>query len=191
MITAILLAAGKSSRIKNKNKLLIKYKGKPLINHILKALLKSKIDKIIIVLGYDYKNVKKKTLKSKKIKFVINKKYRQGVSSSIKLGLKNLLKKNKGFIIALSDMPNIKPKIINQIIKKINLSKQEIFIPTYKNKLGNPRGFKINLIKSFMDIKGDTGFNEKIKFSKKNVYKIKCLSKSILEDFDNINDFNS
>jgi len=54
MISAILLAAGQSKRMERENKLIKKYKGKPLINHILKSLIKSKVNKIIIVLGYLY-----------------------------------------------------------------------------------------------------------------------------------------
>ena len=59
MIKAILLAAGQSKRLKSENKLIKKFKNKALINHSLQALVKSKIDKIIIVLGYQNKEVRK------------------------------------------------------------------------------------------------------------------------------------
>ena len=49
MIKAILLAAGQSKRLKSENKLIKKFKNKALINHSLQALLKSKVEKIIIV----------------------------------------------------------------------------------------------------------------------------------------------
>ena len=52
MISAILLAAGQSKRVPEANKLLIKYKNKLLINHILGELIKSKVNKIFVVLGY-------------------------------------------------------------------------------------------------------------------------------------------
>ena len=92
MISAILLAAGQSKRIKKENKLLKKYKGKILINHILQSLIKSKVQKIIIVLGNEHNKIKKIALKSKKICFVINKNYRKGISSSIKFGIKKIKK---------------------------------------------------------------------------------------------------
>ena len=72
MISAILLAAGQSKRMQGENKLLKKYKNRPLINHILKSLIKSKVNKIIIVLGYESRKIKKIVLKSKKITFVVN-----------------------------------------------------------------------------------------------------------------------
>ena len=46
MISSILLAAGQSKRMQGENKLLKKYKKKYLINHILKSLIKSKVNKI-------------------------------------------------------------------------------------------------------------------------------------------------
>ena len=74
MISAILLAAGKSERMKDKNKLLRKYKKKYLINHILTTLTKSNLKKIFVVLGFQKFQVRKKIIKNKKIKCIYNKK---------------------------------------------------------------------------------------------------------------------
>ena len=56
MIKAIFLAAGQSKRLKSENKLTKLYKKTPLINHSLKALQKSKVNKVIIVLGHQKKS---------------------------------------------------------------------------------------------------------------------------------------
>ena len=63
MISAILLAAGQSKRTGGENKLIKKYKGRALINHILKSLIKSKVNKIIIVLGHESREIKKNNFK--------------------------------------------------------------------------------------------------------------------------------
>ena len=57
MIKAIFLAAGQSKRLKSENKLTKLYKKTPLINHSLKALQKSKVNKVIIVLMVDKKTL--------------------------------------------------------------------------------------------------------------------------------------
>ena len=59
MIKAILLAAGQSKRLKSENKLIKLYRKEHLINHSLKSLLKSKVNKVIIVLGYQRNKIKK------------------------------------------------------------------------------------------------------------------------------------
>ena len=148
MITAILLAAGQSKRLVNQNKLIKKYKKKPLINHVVQSIIKSKIEKLIIVLGFEYLKVKKKVNKNKKIHFVINHNYKKGISSSIKCGLKKISNKNDGFIIVQADMPKISKNIFNKLHTEIKTNKKEIFVPIKNNKIGNPIGFKLSMIKS-------------------------------------------
>ena len=191
MITAILLAAGQSKRLKNENKLIKLFKKKLLINYILSSLIKSKVNKIIIVLGFEQLKVKKKLLKSKKIKFVINKNYKKGISSSIKTGLRSLSKRNKGFLIVQADMPNITKTTINKIILLINKSRKEIFLPRFKNRAGNPIGFKKSMIKNINKIKGDRGAKNIIKKNSKKIKFVNIYSKSILTNLNTKKDFSS
>ncbi len=186
MISAILLAAGQSKRMGGENKLIKKFRGKCLINHILKSLIKSKVRKIIIVLGYQSFKVKKKLIKSKKIKFIYNKSFKSGMASSIKAGLKKISKKNSGFLVVQGDMPFVSKTIINSLCSSIKRADKEIFIPFYKSKAGNPIGFKISFLKFLMKIKGDSGAKRIIRSHKRKIYKLKIQSNSILRDFDNL-----
>ena len=115
MISAIILAAGQSKRFGSDNKLIKKYNKKYLINHIIGTLLKSKVNKIIVVLGFQKSRVRKITVKNKKINFVINKNYKSGMAGSIKAGLKRISKRSIGFLIVQADMPLISKKIINSL----------------------------------------------------------------------------
>ena len=189
MISAILLAAGQSKRMKGKNKLLLKYKRKTLINHVLKSLIKSKVNKIIIVLGHEGRKIKKIALKSKKIIFVFNSNYAKGISTSIKCGLKKISKKNIGFLITHADMPLVSKTILNTLCSAIKAKNKEIFVPVYKKKIGNPLAFKYSMIKSLKKIKGDRGAKKLIRSNKSKVQLVKIKSKSILIDFDQLKDF--
>jgi len=191
MISAILLAAGKSKRLKGENKLIKNFKGKPLINHILSSLIKSKVNKIFIVAGYQNQKIKKIALKSKKITFVINSQYLKGISTSIKCGLKKISKKNIGFLIAHADMPLISKTILNTLCSALKSKNKEIFVPVYKKKVGNPLAFKYSMIKSLKKIKGDKGAKKLIRSNKQKVQLVKMKSKSILIDFDQLKDFPS
>jgi molybdenum cofactor cytidylyltransferase len=184
MISAILLAAGQSKRMERENKLIKKYKGKPLINHILKSLIKSKVNKIIIVLGYESRKIRKITLKSKKITFVFNSNYKQGISSSIKFGLKKVMKKNKGFIIAQSDMPLITSSLINKIYYSIIRNNELVHALKNKNKIGNPIGFNISTKDKFKKIKGNMGAKKMVKKLRKNTKYLLTNSKAIFKDLD-------
>ena len=189
MIKGILLAAGQSKRLKNENKLIKIFKNKPLINHALNSVKNSKIKKIIIILGYQFKEVKKKIKKNKKIIFVHNKNYKNGMSSSIKSGLKKISKKDKGFIILQSDMPFVKTSDINKIYNSIIRKKYLGHALKYKNRIGNPIGFDISILNKFKKIRGNVGAKYMVKRLHKSTNFIKVSSDKVFKDFDKALDF--
>ena len=191
MIKAILLAAGQSKRMKSENKLIKLYKNKPLINYSLNVLKKSKVNKIIIVLGHQHKELKKIIKRNKKIIFTYNKYYKRGMASSIKTGLKKISKNDKGFIVAQSDMPFVKQSDINKICRSINSKKFLIYALKYKTRVGNPIGFDISLIKKFKNIKGQFGAKYMVKRLKNRTNFIKTISIKSFKDFDKASDFRS
>ena len=191
MIKAILLAAGQSKRMKSENKLIKLYKNKPLINYSLNVLTKSKVNKIILVLGHQHKEVKKIIKKNKKIIFTYNKNYKKGMAPSIKIGLKKISKNDKGFIIAQSDMPFVKQTDINKICRSINSKKFLVHALKYKNRVGNPIGFDSSLIKKFKNIKGQFGAKFMVKRLKNRTNFIKTKSIKSFKDFDKASDFRS
>ena len=189
MIKAILLAAGQSKRLKSENKLIKLYKKTPLINHSLKKLQKSNVNKIIIVLGHDYRDLKKIIKKNKKNIFIYNKNFKKGMASSIKVGLKKVARNDEGFIVVQSDMPFIKTSDINKIYNSIKLKKFLVYMLKFKNKIGNPIGFDISLIKKFKNIRGEFGAKFMVKRLKKRTKFIRTSSVKSFKDFDKVSDF--
>ena len=189
MIKAILLAAGQSKRLKGENKLTKKFNNKPLINYPLNSLLKSKVNKVIIVLGHQYKNVKKIIKNNKKNVFIYNKNYKKGMAFSIKAGLKKVSSKDKGFIIVQSDMPFIKSSDINKICSSIKSKKFLVHALKHRNKIGNPIGFDISILKKFKKLRGDFGAKFMIKRLKNETKFIKINNLKSFKDFDRISDF--
>ena len=189
MIKAILLAAGQSKRLRSENKLTKIYKKKPLINHILQTLHKSKVNKVIVVLGYQHKKLKKILKKDKKNIFIFNRDYKKGMASSIKVGLKKLSRNDKGFIVVQSDMPFIKKTDINRIYNSIKLKKYLVYVLKFKNKIGNPIGFDISITKKFKNIKGKFGAKFMVKKLKNRTKFIRISTDKSFKDFDKASDF--
>ena len=175
--------------MKSENKLIKLYKNKPLINYSLNVLTKSKANKIIIVLGHQSKEVKKIIKKNKKIIFTYNKNYKKGMASSIKTGLKKVFKNDDGFIVAQSDMPFVKLSDINKICRSIKTKQFLVHALKYKNRLGNPIGFDISLIKKFKNIKGQFGAKFMVKRLKNRTNFINASSLKSFKDFDKVSDF--
>ena len=171
------------------NKLIKKYNKKYLINHIIGTLIKSKVNKIIVVLGFQKSKIRKIIVKNKKINFVFNKNYKSGMASSIKAGLKRIPKRSIGFLIVQADMPLISKKIINSLCFAIRKKNKEIVAPIYKRNIGNPIGFKSSMIKILNKTKEDSGAKKMIIRNKKKLGLIKVDSNSIFKDFNTKKDF--
>ncbi len=118
MISAILLAAGESKRMSGRNKLIEEIDNKPLLVHSVNNILASSVKELIIVLGHQKEIIEKLIDKNERIKFVFNKNFANGMSTSIKIGLSNLSEKTEAFFICLGDMPYVNPNIYNQLIEK-------------------------------------------------------------------------
>ena len=187
MISAILLAAGQSKRMKGENKLAKKIQGIPLIKHSVKNILASSIGELIIVLGFQKEIIEKLINKNEKIKFVFNKDFKSGIASSIKVGLNHLSKNTEAFFICLGDMPMINSNIYNQLIKSKN--KKDILVPTYNKAQGNPVLFSISMKSTIMSIKGDIGAKKIIRSKKSKVQLVEINNQAILKNYNTLDSF--
>ena len=188
MISAILLAAGKSTRMINENKLSKKFKNIPLINHAIENILNSNIEELIIVLGFEKEIISNLIKKNDKVKIIFNKNYETGIASSIKAGLNHLSKETEYFFICLGDMPMINKEIYNHLINFKN--KKDIIVPTYNNTQGNPILFSKSIKPIIMSIEGDLGAKKILEKNKDKILKVEIDNINITKDFNNKNDFN-
>ena len=198
MISSILLAAGESKRMESENKLVKEVNGIPILKYAVKNILGSSIDELIIVLGHEKEIIESIIEKNRKIKFVYNKNYKNGVTSSIRTGLEFISKKTEAFFICLGDMPNVNQNIYNKLIKarysynkklKTNL-KKEIIIPTYNSQEGNPLLFSKFMKKKFLNIKEDFESEKIIKLNREKVLNVPFKNDGVVLDFNIQEDFN-
>ena len=183
MISAILLAAGQSTRMNGENKLTKELKGFPLIKHSVKNILGSSIDEMVVVLGHQKEIIEKLIDKNERVKIVFNKDFESGMASSIKAGLNCLSEKTEAFFICLGDMPLVSHDIYNKLIERRDNSK-EIFVPVYKNQQGNPVLFNKTMKKEITLISGDAGAKKILELNKKKISNLPIDNNGIILDFD-------
>ncbi len=153
-VAAVVLAAGKSERM-GRNKLLLKLRGKPLIELVLDALEASEVDEIIIVLGnkpWEIAKVIKPQLN--RIRLVVNESYEEGMTSSFKTGLMQI-KHAEAALLVLGDQLILDPKFLNIMIEAMerNRGKALIVSPIYEGKKGHPLLFSKNLFNEILSLK--------------------------------------
>lgn len=188
MISAIVLAAGLSKRMKLGNKLLLEKNKITIIENTIREVKASKAAEIIVVLGKDSAIFKKK-INDKTIVYVTNKDYNNGISTSIKKGLEKVNKKSIATIICLGDMPSIKTDTYNKIIDKFYNSKNQNIIPYFNSMQGNPVLFNKVYFEKLKEIKGDNGAKFLIKKYSKDFLKLQVTDQYILKDIDNADQY--
>lgn len=157
MITAILLAAGTSSRL-GQPKQLLPFRGRPLVRHIAETLLATKVDELIVVLGHQAPKISQ-ALEGLPLKIVINCDYHLGLSSSLKTGLAAQNSHSDGLLFALGDLPLLQSTTINNIIQEFE-QYGGIIVPYYQGTRGNPIIMDQSYVQELSSLSGDVGARE-------------------------------
>jgi len=184
MISAIVLAAGESKRM-GQNKLLLPWEGKTILECVLDALLTSRVDEVILVLGHEAKRIREK-VPAQKIKIVINSDYKKGMSTSIRQGLRALNDKVKAFLIVLGDQPGISKEVYGRLIEAFQQArpKKNIILPTYKGRRGHPVLFSVKYLKEATHLKGDVGCRQILADHPDDILAVEMDTDAILDDID-------
>lgn len=153
MITGIIMAAGKSSRM-GKNKLLLPWKKGTILENVIEATLDSKLDDIILV--YNDSNVGKLADKYN-ITSCYNPEADRGQSSSIKAGVGKAMRDTTGYLFIVGDQPFLNGKVINRLIDVFVTEKELIVVPVFGGRRGNPVLFSSELTNDLKSLRGDTG----------------------------------
>ena len=163
-IKKILLAAGCSKRYGEKNKLTENFKGKHLIEHIIHTLLKV-FDpcELLVILGHDSKVIKD-LIDNKDIKIVNNKKYKNGIGTSISLGIQHLDTTVQGVMIIPADMPLISAEDLIKLENEFIVHNcKKVVLPRYKYTIGNPVILPKSYFATLKNLKEDFGARSQIK----------------------------
>ena len=134
---ALLLAAGESQRM-GAIKALLPWKGVPLLDHQITALLQAGVDTVIVVLGHRAGDLEPVIGSRPGVTAVVNPDYAQGKTTSIKTGLRALRPGPASSILILNvDQPR-EPQTIQTLLSRHQEARALITIPAYRGKGGHP-----------------------------------------------------
>lgn len=179
-IAAIVLAAGRSTRMGPDNKLLLTFNDKTMVNYVVEQLLESAVCGIYVVTGNEAEAVKK-SIKGQ-VNYVHNDEFVEGLSTSVKTGITALPDDVDGVMICLGDMPYITAKNYNDLIAAFE--KGKIIAPTNGSKVGNPLIFSRDLFSDFEGIEGDKGARKLLKDHPEKIIEIDLGTDAIFQDID-------
>src|SRR5262249_28167518 len=118
-VAAVVLAAGRSSRMGGPNKLLAEIGGRPLVRIVAETVLASRAHPVVVVTGHERERVEV-ALARLPVTFVHNPNYAEGLGTSLKAGVAALPAEVDGAVICLGDMPQVDAALIDQLIDAID-----------------------------------------------------------------------
>jgi molybdenum cofactor cytidylyltransferase len=156
-IAAIVLAAGRSTRMGALNKMLAEIGGKPLVRIAAEQALASRAKPVIVVTGHQQSQVEA-ALADLPVRFVHNPDYAEGLGTSLRAGIAAVPAEADGAVVCLGDMPQVDAGLIDKLIAAFDPGKGAlVVVPSIDGKRGNPVVWSRRFFSELMSIGGDVG----------------------------------
>jgi molybdenum cofactor cytidylyltransferase len=156
-VAALVLAAGRGTRMGGPNKLSAELGGKPLVRHAVEAALRSRARPVIAVTGHEPERVAA-ALAGLDVVCVHNPSYAEGLSTSLKAGLAALPDDVDGAVVLLGDMPRVTAALIDDLIAAFAPAEGALaVVPVRDGHRGNPVLFSRVFFPELQAVTGDVG----------------------------------
>ncbi len=183
-IAAIVLAAGRSTRMGAANKLLAEVDGKPMVRRVVEAALASRARPVLVVTGHGESEVRA-ALAGLDVAFAANPHYTTGLSSSLKAGISAASGTADGALILLGDMPRIESGQIDRLIEAfVEAEGDAIVVPTHQGRRGNPVLWPSAHFAEMLQLEGDAGAKRLMAVHARDVREVDLDTDAIFIDVD-------
>ena len=183
-VAAVILAAGRSTRMGGPNKLLAELNGKKLVRIVAEQALASKASSVIVVTGHQSLEVEA-ALKGLKVEFTRNPDFAEGLATSVKAGIGAVPDIADGAVVCLGDMPLIDAKLIDRLVDAFAPDRGSlIVVPVAGGRRGNPVLWSRRFFPELMTLDGDIGARHLIAQHAEAVAEVEVEGKSAFLDID-------
>jgi len=183
-IAAVVLAAGRSTRMGGPNKLLAEIARRPLVRIAAEAALASGAKPVIVVAGHQRDQVGQ-ALSGLPVRVVHNPHFADGLGTSLKAGIAAVPPQADGAVVLLGDMPQVDARLIDRLIASFDPDRGAlVVVPTFEGKRGNPVLWSRRFFPDLMAVEGDVGARHLIGRYGEAVVEVPVDGKAALTDVD-------
>ncbi len=186
-VDAILLAAGQSTRMGGRNKLLEPVGGQPLIRRTAQAVAGAGIRRLIVVTGHEAGRVRD-ALAGLDCRFAANPDYRSGMGSSVAAGARAAFDAPDppdAVMVCLGDMPDIRPAMLDALIGNFDPAAGRTIVAAAS---AGQRGHPVLWDRRFADdlacLAGDIGARDMLREHAGQVVTVELDDDAVLRDLD-------
>lgn len=172
VFAVVVLAAGAPQKGKRLNQL-CPYVGGTLVEHAARTALASGAAEVIVVVG-DYAEEIRRRLRRLPVRVVVNRDWKEGISSSIRCGISKLRSEPDAAVLYLCDQPHVTPRHLSSLAKRVlTADGPPIVASSYDGVLGAPSAFAGSIFPRLLELTGPAGARQIIRSA--DVW-VECLS---------------
>jgi molybdenum cofactor cytidylyltransferase len=156
-VAGLVLAAGRSTRMGEANKLLLPVRGKPMLRHAVAAQLASTAQPVLVVTGHQHGEVEA-ALAGLDVIVLPNPDFAEGLATSLRAGIAAVPESAPGVIVSLGDMPNVTGPVLDRLAQAFADAPDALaVVPTLLGQRGNPVLLSRALFPAVAQLTGDQG----------------------------------
>jgi molybdenum cofactor cytidylyltransferase len=184
-VAGLILAAGLSSRMAPANKLLVPdSNGVAMVARVADAVLGSRARPVVAVLGHQAAQVDE-VLATRAVRTVVAPDFADGLSASLRAGLRAVPDDAAAVLVCLGDMPLVSSAMIDRLLDAYDGDEGRlIIVPTHRGQRGNPVLWDRRFFADMSALTGDTGARGLLSRYAEHVVEIEIGSDAVLRDFD-------
>ena len=184
-IAAIVLAAGRSSRMGPRHKLLVADRaGKPMLARVVDNLLAAPLRPVVVVLGHRAAEMEA-ALGARAAERVITPDWETGLAASLRAGIAALPGHTRAAIVCLGDMPLVTARVTARLIEAYDPDEGRLIVaPSFEGQLGNPVLWDRRFFAEMMTLTGDRGARALLDRHAEHVAVVAFDDDAVLRDID-------
>ena len=181
-IAGLVLAGGLSSRTAPRNKLLETVGDEPIVRRVAAVAIASGTQPVIVVTGHEAAAVTA-ALRGLDVTIVANPDYVDGLSTSLRAGLRALPQGIDGSLILLGDMPEVETPVLTALLAAFT-GESAICVPVRHGRRGNPVLWGSAHFAEMMQLTGDSGAKPLMARHETHLIEVEVATDGIFEDVD-------
>jgi molybdenum cofactor cytidylyltransferase len=183
-VAGVVLAAGRSSRMGNANKLLQDVEGTPMVRRVVETAIDGRLSPVVVVLGHEAETVRG-ALAGLPVAFVENPDHGGGISTSIRRGIAAVAGAADGAMILLGDMPWVGVHDLEALVAAFRPDAGcGICAPVADRRRGNPVVWAARYFPELRALEGDVGARRLLAVHEDDVCEVPVPSDGVLRDVD-------
>ena len=136
--SAVVLAAGLSSRMEGRHKLLLPVGGEPAVRRVVRAVVAAQPREVVVVTGFNGRAVFD-ALDGLDVRFQSNARYREGQMTSVAAGVSALQAPCDAVMICLADQVLLRATDYRELVDAYaSMPRGSILVPAFEGMRGNP-----------------------------------------------------